>query len=169
MKIHKHTLVQTSFISETRPEIRTPCPDLEPVIGWADDHPIVWDIVTRARSKAFGRGACVYIGWAQHSMAPAAILERVKHFKKLIDEHGPRRNQDDIFRWRAQFTLAHYQEHGFRGGFFQQHDARYPRSCLTLDYTPATFELVLDRFCAWMDPSYDIKRITLDGKTVRLL
>ena len=69
--------------------------------------------------------------------------------------------------WRAKFTLEHYQDKGFRGGFFQQHDAKYPRSCLTLDYTLETQQQVLDRFCAWMDQSNETDHVTINGLTVR--
>ncbi len=169
MKIHQQIHLQKVFISEKRPDVCTACQDFEPVIQWADDNPVVWHIVTGRRSKAFGRGSCVYIGWAQKSMAPDAILERLRHFKELIDGKSPYHNADSIFRWRAQFTLAHYRKIGFRGGFFQQHDAQYPRGCLTLDYTPETLELVLDKFCAWMGRSYATQSITVDGKTMRLL
>jgi len=168
MKVHKHTYAQKVFISEVRPEISTARPDFEQVIQWADDHPVVWDIVTATRSKAFGRGSCVYIGWAQNSMEPDAILERARYFKELEDENSPCHKEESIFWWRPQFTMKHYQEKGFRGGFFQQHDAQYPRSCLTLDYTPETIELVLDKFCAWIGSTYDTQRVTLDGKTVRV-
>ena len=168
MKIHQQIHVQKIFISEKRPEIYTACPDFEPVIQWADDNPVVWHIITARRSKAFGLGSCVYIGWAQKSMAPDAILERLRHFKELIDGNSPYHDADSIFRWRAQFTLAHYRKTGFRGGFFQQHDAQYPRGCLTLDYTHETLELVLDKFCAWMGRSYATQNVTVDGKTVRL-
>ena len=168
MKIHQQIHVQKVFISEKRPDVCTACPDFEPVIQWADDCPVVWHIVTGRRSKAFGLGSCVYIGWAQRSMAPDAILERLRHFKELIDGNSPYHDADSIFRWRAQFTLAHYRKTGFRGGFFQQHDAQYPRGCLTLDYTPATLELVVDKFCAWMGRSYATQNVTVDGKTVRL-
>ena len=168
MKIQEHTIVQKIFISEVRPEIYTTYPEFEKVIQWADNNPIVWDIVTKKRSKAFGLGSCVYIGWAQNNMAPDAILERVRHFKELIDRKSPYYTDNSIFIWRARFTLEHYKEKGFRGGFFQQHDSQYLRSCLTLDYTPETLELVLDKFCEWIDQSYDTRRITIDGKTVRV-
>ncbi len=167
MKMHRQIQLQPLFLSETRPDICTTCPDLARVMQWADDHPVVWAIVTGARSKAFGLGSCAYIGWAQNSLAPGAILERLSHFKELVAGNGPC-HKDSIFRWRARFTLHHYQEKGFRGGFFQQHDAHYPRSCLTLDYTTETLELVLDKFCAWMGPSYDTHSVTLDGKAVRV-
>jgi len=60
MKIQEHTIIQRIFISEVQPEIYTTCTEFEKVIQWADDNPIVWDIVTKKRSKAFGRGpACI--------------------------------------------------------------------------------------------------------------
>lgn len=167
MKIYQQIHVQKVFISEKRPDVCTACPGFEPVIQWADDNRVVWHIVTGRRSKAFGLGSCVYIGWAQRSMAPDAILERLRHFKELVDGNSPWHNADSIFRWRARFTLEHYQENGFRGGFFQQHDAQYPRSWLTLDYTRQTLEVVLDKFCAWMGRSYATQSVTLDRKTVR--
>ena len=171
MKTQEQTIVQRTFRSDVRPEIATTNPELADVIAWADDHPVAWEIVTKTRSKAFGIGSCVYIGWAQRSNAPEAVLERLRHFKELVDGGGccmrNREGDDSIFVWRARFTLEHYRDKGFRGGFFQQHDARYPRSCLTLDYSPETLEEVLDKFCAWMDRCYDTTRITVDGKTVR--
>ena len=168
MKIQEHTLIQRTFISEVKPEIYTTYPEFEKVIQWADENPVVWEIVTKKRSKAFGRGSCVYIGWAQNNMSPDAILERIRHFKELIDKKSPYYNDNSIFLWRAKFTLEHYKDKGFRGGFFQQHDAQYPRNCLTLDYTSETLELVLDKFCEWIDHTYDTQRITIDGKIVRV-
>jgi len=171
MKTQQCTITYWTFQSDVRPEIATTDPHLAEVIVWADKHPVAWDIVTKTRSKAFGVGSCVYIGWAQRSQFAEAILERLRHFKELVDGGDPRmrirEGDDSIFVWRARFTFQHYRDRGFRGGFFQQHDGQYPRSCLTLDYTPETLEEVLERFCAWMDRSYDTKRITVDAKTVR--
>jgi hypothetical protein len=171
MKTQEHTITYRTFRSDVRPEIVATDPRLAQVISWADAHPVVWDIVKKTRSKAFGVGSCVYIGWAQRSQSPEAILERLCYFKGLVDggDHWMRSREgdDSIFVWRARFTLEHYHDRDFCGGFFQQHDEQYPRSCLSLDYTPETIEEVLDRFCAWMDRSYDTKRITVDGETVR--
>ena len=167
MIIQETTNVQRIFVSEIRPDVSTARPDLADAIRWADEHPAVWEIVTKRRSKAFGLGSCVYIGWAQKSLAPEAILERVRHFKELLIGHSPYHDDDSIFTWRARFTLEHYLDEGFRGGFFQQHDERYPRNCLTLDYTPKTLTLVLDKFCEWIGRSYNTRRITIDGKTAR--
>ena len=171
MKTQQCTITYWTFQSDVRPEITTTDPHLAKVIAWADKHPVAWEIVTKERSKAFGVGSSEYIGWAQRSQSPEAILERLRHFKELVGggDHWRRirEGDDSIFVWRARFTLEHYRNKGFRGGFFQQHDSNYPRSCLTLDYTPETFKGVLDRFCAWMDRSYDTKQITVDGKTVR--
>jgi hypothetical protein len=171
MQTEEHTTTYRTFRSDVRADIVTTDPRLAQVIAWADENPVVWDIVTKTRSKAFGVGSCVYIGWAQRSTAPEAVLERLWHVKELVDGGDSwmriREGEGSIFVWRARFTLEHYRDKGFRGGFFQQHDANYPRSCLTLDYTPETLEEVLDRFCAWMASSYDTRRITVDGETVR--
>ena len=167
MRTFEETTTTVVHRSEALPEVRTTFPALAPSIAWADQHPVVWQVVTGRKSKAFGLGSCVYIGWAQQSMGPDALLERARHMYELVECRQPYYTPDSIFVWRARFTMEHYQEQGFKGGFFQQHDAQYPRSCLTLDYTPETFEQVLDRFCAWMDRHYDTCRITVDGKSVR--
>jgi len=155
------------YQSDVRHEVRTADPALARVIAWADQRPTAWRIVTGHWSKAFGLGSCEYIGWAQRSTAPEAILERARHFMDLVDHPGKWGHANSIFHWRAKFTLEHYFDQGFTGGFFQQHDANYPRSCLTLDYTPKTFEEVLDKFCAWMDPYYETVRVSIDHRTVR--
>ena len=171
MKTHQCTMTYRIFQSDIQPEVATTDPRLAHVLAWADANPVVWDIVTKTRSKAFGLGSCVYIGWAQRSQSPDAILERVRTFKELVEggeqPGGVCEPDESIFVWRARFTLEHYRDKGFTGGLFQQHDANYPRSCLVLDYTPETLEEVLERFCAWMDRFYETKRITIDGKTVR--
>ena len=122
-------IVQKTYQSSVLPEVRTQNENLSRVITWADANPVAWKIVTNHRSKAFGLGSCVYIGWAQRSMAPEAILERVRHLYEVL--HGREYPNPSIFRWRACFTLEHYRDKGFTGGFFQQHDERYPRACLT--------------------------------------
>ena len=169
MKTHEETITRRTFRSEVMPEVQTATPSLAPAIAWADAHPTVWKIVTGRRSKAFGLGSSVYIGWAQRSKAPGAVLERVRHLHEVVQCTRPYYTPDSIFVWRIRFTLDHFQDKGFTGGFFQQHDSRYPRSCMMLDYTPETFEQVLDKFCQWMDRHYDTKRITVDGKTVRTI
>jgi len=167
MKTVTETITNTVYRSECMPEICTLNPHLARTIEWADDHPVVWRVVTDSKSKAFGLGSCVYIGWAQRSKAPDAVLERARHIHELGQGKCPYHNPNSIFVWRAKFTLEHYQDKGFTGGFFQQHDAKYPRSCLTLDYTPETFQEVLDRFCAWMEKCYDTDHITVNGLVVR--
>jgi len=172
MKTQQCTVTYWTFQSEVLPEVVTTHPGLKDVIAWADEHSVVWEVVTKRRSKAFGLGSCVYIGWAQRSQSPDTILERVRTFKELIEGSEQWRRvcetDESIFVWRARFTFEHYRDKGFTGGLFQQHDSNYPRSCLTLDYTSDTLEMVLDRFCAWVDRFYETKRITIDGKTVRM-
>jgi hypothetical protein len=168
MKTLTKTNVQKGFYSEVRPDIFSIDFDMAKVIQWADKYPVVWDIVTKTKSKAFGRGSCVYIGWAQKCMSSQAILERARHFKELIDGNNMYHTNDSIFTWRARFTFEHYLDKGFNGGFFQQHDVQCPRYCLSLDYTDETLETVLDKFCSWIGDTHDTKRITIDRKTVRV-
>ncbi len=165
MRTTIQTVRRQIFRSDVRPEIESGFQADEAVLKWADEHPVVWQIVTTHRSKAFGIGSCEYIGWAQRSKEPDAVLERVRHIHGRIVR--PALQPDCIFQWRAQFTLAHFRDKGFKGGFFQQWDARFPRSCLTLDYTPDTLEEVIDRFCGWMDRYHRTAKVTLDGGTVR--
>lgn len=164
--IHKTT---TIYRSEQRPEVCTDDQGSADAIAWADQHPHAWKVVTGTKSKAFGRSSCVYIGWAQKSMAPEAILERLEHFHRLATGTEPHLTANHIMCWRARFTFEHYRDAGFTGGFFQQHDATYPRLCLSLDYTPDTLEEVIDRFLQWCQHDYQTARVTVDGKVVRQL
>jgi len=164
---YEETTTTTLYQSEVLAHVKTSHPALGPVIKWADENPVVWKIVTGRRSKAFGVGSCVYIGWAQQSKEPGAILERVRQMHELATCNQPYYTPDSIFVWRARFTLEHYRDKKFTGGFFQQHDSKYPRSCLTLDHTPDTFEKVLQRFSAWIDRHYDTHHITVNGQVVR--
>lgn len=167
MKTIELTIRKNIHRSDILTEVKTEHPKLAKVIAWADEHPQVWKIVTGTKSKAFGLGSCVYIGWAQRSMDCDAIIERARHIKELVADPGRWGYCNSMFAWRAKFTLDHFHDKGFTGGFFQQHDANYPRSCLTLDYTPETFEVVLDKFCIWMDRYHDTQRITVNGRCVR--
>ena len=169
MKTVTETITNIIYESEFMPSVRSINPAFARTIAWADDHPVVWRIVTGRKSKAFGLGSCVYIGWAQKSTEPDAVLERVRLMYELVEGKSPYYTPSSIFVWRAKFTLAHYQDKGFTGGFFQQHDSKHPRSCLTLDYTPATLQEVLDQFCAWMDKAYDTDHVTINGAIVRML
>ena len=167
MKTVTETITNIIYQSDFMQDVRTINPMFARTIAWADDHPVVWRIVTERRSKAFGLGSCVYIGWAQKSKAPEAVLERIWHMCELWEGKCPYHHPDSIFVWRAKFTIEHYQDKKFTGGFFQQHDAKYPRSCLTLDYTPETLQEVLDRFCAWMDRAYDTDHVAINKMVVR--
>lgn len=166
MKTTETIMRRQLYCSDVLTDVRTDNPKLGGVITWADAHPQVWKIVSTRKSKAFGLGSCTYIGWAQRSMEPNAILERVRHLKELADRPGRWGYANSIHAWAAQFTLNHFYHIGFTGGFFQQHDANYPRSCMTLDFTPETFEEVLAKFCLWMDRYFDTRRVTLNGRTV---
>jgi hypothetical protein len=165
MKEEIITRSEIFYISGIIPDIKTREPELKKVIEWADANPVVWEIVTHNKSKAFGKNSCFYIGWAQKSMEPVAILERARAFYDEVFAEDYRNYQ--IWSWRARFTLSHYKDKSFTGGFFQQWDEKYSRDCLTLDYTPETLEKVINKFCEWAGNSYKIKRITVNNKTAR--
>ena len=151
------------------PQIQTTDPDIAEAIAWADQEAQVWHLLLSRRSKAFGIGSCVYIGWAQNSESADALLERLRHFHQLVKQtENGNGSSVPILAWAAKFTFEHFYDQDFASGFFQQHDARYPRNCLTLDYTPKTLEAVVDKFCQWMDRHYQTTKITLDGETVRV-
>jgi hypothetical protein len=157
------------------PEVATQDAELGRVIAWADANPKAWKIVTANKSKAFGARSCNYIGWAQGSPAPAAVLERLRHFcavvrpditEDFLASAGP-----TIFRWKGLFTFAHYGDKGFTGGFFQQHDGQYDRNCMSLDHTPATLPQVLRNFMEWSGKHagdrWKLDREFIDEGTVR--
>lgn len=136
--------------SQARPEIIVTNERWDlPVLRWADAHPVVYEIATGCRSKAYGVGSCAHAGWAQRANTPEAVFERIRTI--YDDVHDPLKGLG-IFRWRALFTLEHYRDKGFTGGTFAAVLPREARSSvLTMDYTP---DLVLDvaqRFAAWVD------------------
>jgi hypothetical protein len=155
--------------SDQRPDVSTDVAELAEAIAWADANPHVWDIVTHTKSKAFGHCSCEYIGWAQRSMEPEAILERVRHLHALVTGKEAWGGPAAIFAWRARFTFEHYRDPGFTGAFFRQHDGRHERLCMTLDYTPDTLEEVVDRFMQWCGRDYPTTHVTVGGTVVRLL
>ena len=169
MHLDEHTQTTTVWTSDVRPELHTTEPMLAEVIAWADAHPCAWDIVTHAKSKAFGLGSCEYIGWAQRGMAPEAILERASHLHGLATGRDAFQGPASIFAWKARFTLEHYREPGFTGGLFRQHDGQFHRLCMTLDYTPETLGDVVSRFIDWCGRDYRTEYVTLNCEIVRRL
>jgi hypothetical protein len=169
--MHRDELTQPTSIwrSDIRQEVNTTDPALADVIAWADAHPCAWDVVCQTKSKAFGRGSCDYIGWAQRSMAPAAMLERVRHLHGLATGRDAFQGPASIFAWRARFTLEHYRESGFTGGLFRQHDGKYQRLCMTMDHTPETLTEVVSRFIEWCGRDYKTEYVSLNCEIVRRL
>lgn len=118
------------------------------VIKWCDENPVVWDIVTGRKSLTFGMHASHYIGWAQGSNTQDAILARAHEFMRCILEANVKRG--NYHALRAQWTMEHYNDKGFKTGFFIQHDGSpYPRLSWSHDYTPDTLQEVAERFVAW--------------------
>jgi len=163
--------------SDVRFEIETSSESEAVVIAWADKHPVAYDVVSSSKSKAFGLGASTYIGWAQRGKEPAAVLARLAHLRASVMgfKVHPRCALKDFWTWRARFTLEHFRDRGFTGGFVQEHcvwadGKEYPRHCTYLDLTPATLEEVLDHFVAWCESSnrYEGRtRVTIDGREAR--
>jgi hypothetical protein len=168
MKTTERTTVERVYTSDILPNVQTTLADLGEIIRWADENPVIWKIVTQNKSATFGKGSSTYIGWAQKSDSMSAVLERALTFHRELEK--TRANVRDFWRWRARFTLEHYGQKGFRGGFFQQWDGTYDRSCAHLDYTLETREEVIGRFIEWCNSGawrYEIQAIKIDGEVVR--
>lgn len=167
--MHCDESTQTTVLwrSDARPEVTTVDSDLAKAIAWADAHPCAWDVATQTRSRALGRDSCEHTGWAQRSMAPGAILERVRKLHYLATASDAFRGPATIFTWRARFTLEHYREPGFTGGFFRQHDDKHHRLCMSMDYTPETLDAVVSRFLEWCGRDYKTEYVTLNFEIVR--
>jgi hypothetical protein len=139
------------------------------LIEWADSNPQVWRIVRENRSKAFGRKSSDHYGWARarEGDSAACILGRVQtlHKAKHPDKYALARGTS-FWDWRIKFTLEHYYEKDFQGGFFQQWDGRYDRGCCNLDFTVGTLDDVVKHFIEWCNTvlRYDTYAIKIDKK-----
>jgi len=154
------------YSSEVATDVSTTDESLRDVIVWADATPIVWKIITGTKSGPFGRNANTYLGYARGASPETALLRAVA-LKRMLEG-----GDADFFRWRAEFTLTHYSDKGFRSGFFRQQDTSgYSRGCCELDYTPETREEVIDRFLGWCDEcaTFETKHVTIDEKIVRVV
>ena len=159
---NKVTVVQ--FTSSFHPEITSTRQEDGDIIAWADENPVAWRIIHGNRSKVFGRYAKTYCALGRNDTAAGAIYRA-----SVLRQWAVINSDDSIFGWRASFTLKHYDVKGFRGGFFQQFDEKYPRRCLDMDYTPSTLEEVIDRFATWCAADFPTVAIKLDDKTVRTM
>lgn len=156
--------MKTTDQSSKHPEIYSQDEHDIKAIEFIDANPTVYEIVTGDKSKAFGADSSVYIGWAQKNNSVGAILERVRTFMRILSGEFIGEREGTIWNWRARFTLDHYSDKGFKGGFFQCHD-RYPRGCMSLDYTPEALPEVVKRFYDWAGNS-ETQKITIDGKEI---
>ena len=164
METKTETVEITEYRSSAYPKIRSNYDQDAAAIEFIDNNPVVIDIVNGEQSAAFGAGSCVYIGWMQGNLSTSAVLGRVKTMMRILSGDTAGEYVGSIWNWRAHFTLDHYEDKGFKGGFFQAHD-RFPRGCLSLDYTPATLPEVIRWFYGWSCNS-DTQKITIDGKEV---
>jgi len=164
MKTNTITETQIEYESELYPELTGIGARAKTAIEFADAYLVAMDIVTGERSKAFGINSCVYSGWSQKNGARSAVIERLARFADEVTGRQAGSMPGTIFNFKARFTLEHFNDEGFTGGFFQCHD-RFPRGCMTLDYTPGMLPEVIRRFYDWAGNS-DTQRITIDGEDV---
>jgi hypothetical protein len=160
----------TTFASEIHPEVTSEHLEDGELLAWADAHPTAWKIVTGHKSAPFGKKSCTYIGWAQGSDAPSAIIERLRTFRSEGRGREGSHPGSSIFEWRARYTMKHFEDKGFKGGHFRQWDGEYERHSLSLDYTPKTLDEVVDAFVKWCVNGpcrYEMREVRLDGKCVR--
>ena len=172
MQNHTVTRYETIYTSSVRPDVSSTDQRDIPVLEWADAHPIAYDVVTKKKSGVWRPGSSTYLGCSSGETS-SAILFRLRTLKHYVDEHVAQGlvGRDNIFCWRARFSLEHFNDKGFKGGFFQEFDGKYPRGCIDLDYTPETKEEALDRFHAWCRSGYDYgaKELWIDKKVARKL
>ena len=164
METTKKTIEQITYQSSAYPEIQSTSTRDAEAIEFIDKNPIVIDIITGDKSKAFGAESSVYIGWAQGNNSVSAILTKVHTIMRVVSGEFIGSYKGTIWNWRANFTIDHYNDKGFKGGFFQAHD-RFPRGCMSLDYTPDTLPEVVEWFYGWSG-NKDTQKITIDGKEI---
>jgi len=162
--MHTETRVENivKYISDVDPALFSEHQQDADIITWGDAHPVVWKIVTGHKSAPFGKNSYSYIGWGRGDSV-ASALHRAGVFKTMLEQ------PDTLFGWSAQFTMDHYGDKGFRGGFFRQFDGTYSRGCTSLDYTPDTLDDVVTRFLAWCDLTckFPTREVRLDDKCIR--
>jgi hypothetical protein len=171
MKTTETTHVVVTYTSEICPEVFSTNPADGEIIAWGDAHPVAWKIVTGTRSKPFGKNASTYMG-CQRGDLPGSALSRLRTFRSELECSGCNKffsspQTPPTLTWRARFTMDHYKDKGFRGGFFQQFDGTYNRGCAYLDYTPVTLDEVVARFVAWCGLPFPTCAVKIDGKVIR--
>lgn len=167
MKTRIETIVKTLYVSDVT-GFETESEDYARVIEWADVNPHAWRIVAETKSIAWGKGSNAYLGTCRDSSQPWAILMRLALFKRYVVEAAEPRK--DIRAENALFALQNYDARGYAGGFFRQHDGKYERACLDLDYTRETLESWIDRFVTWAEANpagHVTDHILLNGNVVR--
>lgn len=158
-RIEKQIVVVT-YRSSLHPEIVTSDENAANyAIAWADERPVAWDVVRSCKSAARGRSSSKYMG-CERGDSPSGALSRVRTLRSNSE-------RDDLFGWSARFTMEHYRDKGFRGGFFRQFDGQYDRGAAVLDYTPDTLDEVISRFVEWCGSTFHTASVKIDDKVVR--
>ena len=153
MKTDTNYVRVVTYVSEVRPDVTSQHEHDADLIAWGDERPIAWKIVTENRSAAFGK---------KSEPSNRTTLDLLAKLRAALLEA----DEDSIWCWRAEFTLAHYADKKMVGGFFQQWDGKYDRGCVHLDYTPKTRGEVVERFVAWCGDTFETKAVKIDGEVV---
>lgn len=153
-----------TYSSSVLPDVSTREPGLVPAIEWADDRPVVWKIVTEAKSKEYGRDGGEYLGIERGGGAHNALL-RASRFKDLVESCS-----SPYHRAKARFTLEHYGDgKNIKSDLLQQWDGEYYRGCTVVDYTTDTLHDVVRDFVRWCEtgacrfPTVDVR---MGGKPI---
>lgn len=170
MKTKEVTVTTTWYVSEVHPEFETNRPEYVDAIRWADANPVAWEIVLGKKSKVYGIDGDEYFG-SDRGTGGGTAIARVHSFWRAIHRSQNRMEDGfDFFQWRAQFTLDHYKEKGFKTVHLKQWDGGYFRNTAKLGYTPKRAKEVIDAFERWCEHGfcrYELEHIELDGKIVR--
>jgi hypothetical protein len=162
MRTEEHVVHIVRYLSEVDPKVFSESKADADDITWADAHPVVWKIVSGHRSAPFGKRSSTYPGWARGD-ATASVIHRVHVLRDHLAQ------KETFWSWRAQFSLDHYTDKGFRGGSFQQFDGTHGRGCVSIDYTPGTLDEVIQRFLAWCGTigTFPTREVRIDDKCIR--
>ena len=172
MKITEDKITIRTYRSEKYPEIYSKNEKDGEMIKWLDENPVAYFIVTETKSKAFGKNSPFYADWAQNNNSNWAIIEKLTSLKNYLKTEKwivDTWKNEDTRNYQAKFTLEHYNDEGFTGGFFQQWTGEKAWSGTTFDYTPELFNEVLREFRKWISYDHKTTRITVSigGKIVK--
>jgi len=163
MKVTEHFEPIFTWHSEVAEGISGKGLEAANAIDWADNNPIVWDIVMNNRSRAFGVNSKSYDCFGRGTTDARGGLARVNRVRELLQGQDLRNRIDRLLAWNIQITMEHYKDADFSGGLFEIDLGL----SLALDYVPATLAETIERYYqVWSAPYVD-QSVMLDGVVVR--